>query len=136
MTKILNPTKSRQTFGQLIDIFITHLKHHLVRSVMLFERKVRSKVVLQQRCRLHNLHQRSIHRLLVSLTLIAHNSRLGSIIGKEFLLSLFICRFDTGKVCIVDLRNVHLAHVKFGGCGNHITLIDSAKRDAIYFVRS
>jgi len=112
------------------------LEDHLVGPVVFLQRKVASKIWLHQRSWFHRLQNLSIHLLLICLTLITDNSRLGSIIFEEFLLSTGTLRLHTCEVSIIDIGNVHLAHINFGRSGNYIGLVDSAKWNSIDFVWS
>ncbi len=117
-------------------LILIFLKDHFVGPVVLLQRKVASKIWLHQRSWFHRLQNLSIHFLLICLTLVTDNGRFGSIIFKEFLLSTGSLRLHTSEVGIIDIGNVDLAHIDLGRSGNNIGLVDSAKRNAINFVRS
>jgi hypothetical protein len=122
--------------GFNFHVYYVNLEDHLMRTVMLLEREVRSEVVLHQRSRLNSLEDGSINLLLVGLALITYDSRLGSVVGEELLLTLSTVGLDTSEVSIINLGNISTAHIHLGRGGNNISLVDPTKRNSVDFVRS
>ena len=120
----------------ILSNYSIHLENHFVGFIILFERKIGSKIVLHQWCWFNDLQNFSINLLLISFALITDDCWFSRIVFKEFLLSLWLIRFDTCKIGIVNIGNIHLGHINLGGGSNHVRLSDSAKWNAVDFVWS
>mmetsp|Transcript_35028 Transcript_35028/g.47038 ORF Transcript_35028/g.47038 Transcript_35028/m.47038 type:complete len:245 (-) Transcript_35028:9-743(-) len=133
----LSSQAKKVTFESIFshNIF-SSLKHHLVGFVTLRQGEFSIQVLLQHRHSLHSLEQGSIHLLLVRLTRLTHNRRLGSIIGKEFVLALLPTGGSTGKVRIINSTHINSTHIHRGSCSNDISLVHPAERNSVDFVRA